>query len=226
MQRSTAGDTRVRFATAEDLRALHALIERAYRGDSARLGWTHEADLVDGERTTVEELAAIVDDPGSRILVIEDAHAFVGCVHVRNKAPGLCYLGMLCVDPRRQAGGIGKHLIAAAERTAVELFGATRIEMTVIDRRAELIAYYERCGYARTGERRPFPLPVVPVLEFAVLRKPLTRGPSFADAVGDTAVSERRPRAGCPTGLRKTPHNTVRRFPGTIAAPRKPGRRL
>jgi len=166
-------DTSIRFATAADVIPLHALIESGYRGDSARLGWTHEADIVEGERTTIEELRAIVDDPGSRMLVIQDAAALVGCVHVRKKSGGLCYLGMLCVAPRRQAGGIGKDLIAAAERTAVEVFSAERMEMTVIDRRSELIAFYERRGYAPTGERRAFPVPVVSNLNFVVLSKPL-----------------------------------------------------
>jgi GNAT superfamily N-acetyltransferase len=72
-----------------------------------------------------------------------------------------CSLGMLCVAPRRQSGGAGKRLITAAERTAVERFGAERMEMTVIDRRPELIAFYQRRGYVPTGERRAFPVPVV-----------------------------------------------------------------
>jgi GNAT superfamily N-acetyltransferase len=166
-------DAPIRFATAADVIALRALIESGYRGDSARLGWTHEADIVEGERTTLEELRAIVDDPGSRMLIIHDAAASVGCVHVRNKGDGLCYLGMLCVAPRRQSGGIGKNLIAAAERTAVELFGAERMEMTVIDRRSELIAFYERRGYVPTGERRAFPVAAVSKFNFVVLSKPL-----------------------------------------------------
>jgi ribosomal protein S18 acetylase RimI-like enzyme len=162
-----------RFAETADLPALHALIESGYRGDSARLGWTHEADLVEGERTNLAELGAIVDDPASRMLLVQEAGAFVGCVHILNTGRGACYLGMLCVDPRRQAGGIGKQLIAAAERTAVELFGAVRMEMLVIDRRSELIAFYARLGYTPTGERRSFPLTTVSNLEFVVLRKPL-----------------------------------------------------
>lgn len=35
----------IRPATHADLPALHAVIERADRGDSARQGWTFEADL-------------------------------------------------------------------------------------------------------------------------------------------------------------------------------------
>ena len=52
--------------------------------------------------------------------------------------------------------------------------------MTVIVQRPELIAWYERRGYALTGERRPFPYdderfgdPRRTDLEFAVLEKRL-----------------------------------------------------
>jgi hypothetical protein len=63
---------------------------------------------------------------------------------------------------------------------AVQQWSATTMEMTVIRQRAELIAWYERRGYRRTGETRPFPhgdqrygLPRRRDLEFAVLAKPL-----------------------------------------------------
>ncbi len=148
----------IRTATPADLPRLHDLVESAYRGDSARLGWTHEADLLDGQRTDAAALAAILADPRQRILVAVEQGAITGCVQISDKGDGIAYLGMLSVDPGRQAAGLGKLLIAAAEHDAQALFGARRIEMTVIRQRAELIAYYERRGYARTGEERPFPL--------------------------------------------------------------------
>jgi hypothetical protein len=55
------------------------------------------------------------------------------------------------------------------------------MRMTVIDIRAELIAWYERRGYARTGIFKPFPygdarfgIPKRPDLRFEVLEKRLT----------------------------------------------------
>jgi len=99
---------------------------------------------------------------------------------VAKQGEGLAYLGLLTVDPRRQAGGLGRWLIAAAEAEAIDRFGATRMEMTVIRQRAELIAWYERRGYRLTGETRPFPLdderfglPQTRELEFVVLEKAL-----------------------------------------------------
>ena len=162
----------VRPTCDDDLSVLQPLIQRAYRGDDARAGWTHEADLLDGERIGVAELEAMIADPTERLLVGFDGNRMVGCVRVANSGNGLAYLGLLCVDPLLQTGGYGKQLIAAAEATARQEFGAERIEMTVIDKRAELIAFYERRGYAQVGTR-DFPVVVDPPLHMVVLEKPL-----------------------------------------------------
>jgi len=148
----------IRLATPADLELLHDLVHRAYRGDSARQGWTHEADLLDGQRTDRDALAAMLGDRSQRLLVAEAGGRLIGCVQVADQGRGTAYLGMLSVDPAVQTGGLGRQLIAAAEREAVEAFGASRMEMTVIRQRTELVAYYERRGYQLTGEERPFPL--------------------------------------------------------------------
>jgi len=166
-------DLAIRAATLGDLATLQPLIQRAYRGDSARAGWTHEADLLDNERIGVEELEAMLADPCERLLVGFAGTRMIGCVRVVDSGNRLAYLGLLCVDPDLQAGGYGRQLIAAAEATARATFGADRIEMTVIEGRAELIAYYHRRGYAVSNERRDFPVPVDPPLFMAVLVKPL-----------------------------------------------------
>ncbi len=164
-----------RDASEADIPALHALIERAYRGDSARGGWTHEADLLGGQRTDAAALAAMLADPAQTILVT--GAPIAGCVALRRIEDG-AYLGMLTVAPDGQAQGLGRALLAEAERVA-HVGGAGFIEMTVIRQRAELIAWYQRRGYALTGETRPFPmddprfgLPKA-ALEFVVLTKSL-----------------------------------------------------
>ncbi|CAA9518065.1 MAG: hypothetical protein AVDCRST_MAG91-2031 [uncultured Sphingomonadaceae bacterium] len=148
----------IRVAIRADVGGLHSLVERAYRGDEARRGWTHEADLLGGQRTDAEALRAIVDDPDQRILIATDAGAVVGCVQLSAKGAGLCYLGLLSVDPSRQAAGLGKRLLDVAERYARDQLEARTMEMTVIKQRGELVRYYQRRGYALTGEERPFPL--------------------------------------------------------------------
>jgi ribosomal protein S18 acetylase RimI-like enzyme len=169
---------RIRTAMRDELVPLHALIERAYRGDSARGGWTHEADLLGGQRTDTEALAAIFADPRQRLLVADVDGAMCGCVQVQDKGEGLAYLGMLTVDPAQQARGLGAALIGAAESFVCSVFGAARMEMTVIAQRTELVDYYVRRGYALTGETRPFPLddprfglPTTRDLHFVVLAR-------------------------------------------------------
>jgi GNAT superfamily N-acetyltransferase len=166
-------------ATADDLPPLHALVESAYRGTSARRGWSHEADLLEGQRTYIAALAAMLDDPNQHLLVFRDNDRLRACVALTDKGAGLAYLGMLTVDPQQQAAGLGRLILAAAEDHAAA-FGARQVEMTVIAQRAELIAWYQRRGYALTGEQRPFPhgdprfgLPKRDDLVFVVLEKTL-----------------------------------------------------
>ena len=162
-----------RIATRDDLPALHPVIERAYRGETARGGWTNEADLIEGARTDIPTLTAIVDDPAQRLLIALRDGAIIGCVQLSDRGDGLCYLGLLCIDPTLQAGGYGKLLVTAAEDTARDVFGATTMEMTVIDVRRTLIAFYERRGYRVSGEKRDFPIPLDPPFFMDVLVKDL-----------------------------------------------------
>jgi GNAT superfamily N-acetyltransferase len=184
-------------ATSDDLRALHAMIESAYRGTSARLGWSHEADLLEGQRTDLTALEAMLDDPAQHLLVFRDDELLRACVALTDKGEALAYLGMLTVDPKQQATGLGRLILAAAEEHAAG-FGAKRVEMTVIAQREELIAWYERRGYACTGERRPFPhgdprfgLPRRDDLEFLVMEKRLVVAEFGCEDTKHRPVSER-----------------------------------
>jgi ribosomal protein S18 acetylase RimI-like enzyme len=174
----------VRPATSSDVPALHVLIESAYRGQSARRGWTHEADLLAGQRTDLAELHSIIGDSRQHLLIHEADGIVEGCITAAEKAGGLVYLGMVTVAPELQGAGLGRALLSAAETFAADKLGASRAEMTVIERRRELIAWYERRGYRRSGERRPFPrhdpragIPQCEDLDFVVLEKDL-RSPS------------------------------------------------
>jgi ribosomal protein S18 acetylase RimI-like enzyme len=171
-------------AGEQDLVALAALVNSAYRGETSRAGWTTEADLLGGQRTDPEALRAIVAAPGNVLLVLRAEPGPLACAHLQQKGGGVCHLGMLTVSPRLQGAGLGRKLLAAAENWAVRHMGATAIEMTVIDVREELIAWYERRGYERTGELRPFPYgdarfgaPLREDLRFAVLRRELPPSP-------------------------------------------------
>ncbi|TAD77234.1 MAG: GNAT family N-acetyltransferase [Sphingomonadales bacterium] len=164
--------TTIAVATPADAPALKALLEAAYRGDTARQGWNHEADILDDERTSREELDALLADPAVTILTARDGDSLIGCVAVTRKDAALAYLGMFCVLPTLQSAGLGRRLLDAAEDLACAE-GIAAMEMTVIDSRAALIAWYARRGYAFTGETRPFPVLRDPPVTFVVLEKPL-----------------------------------------------------
>jgi ribosomal protein S18 acetylase RimI-like enzyme len=168
-----------RPATPADVPALVALVNSAYRGESSRAGWTTEADLLDGQRVDAGGIkAAIASATDIVILVAETTTAsLVGCVHLERQG-GDCYLGMLTIRPTAQGAGLGSRLLEAAERWAMTHWAAQSMHLTVIAQRAELIGWYERRGYVRTGEQRPFPygdarfgLPRRDDLVFDVLRK-------------------------------------------------------
>jgi ribosomal protein S18 acetylase RimI-like enzyme len=146
----------IRLAKPDEAPAITALIERAYRGDESKTGWTSEADLLTGPRTNVDEIAALLRDPLARFIVATDSQGLAACALIRNEH-GTAYFGMFAVRPDLQAAGLGKQMLEAAERHIKELWRLNTIYMTVINLREDLIAYYERRGYQKTGETKPFP---------------------------------------------------------------------
>jgi GNAT superfamily N-acetyltransferase len=169
------------LATADDVPSVVALVESAYRGDASRSGWTTEADLLEGQRTDAEAVAAIAASPTSQLLLARDGDGeLVGCCQLERRDGEVCYFGMFAVRPGRQGGGLGRAVVAEAERRAREDWSARTMEMTVIGQRRDLIAWYVRLGYAETTDTVPFPygnprfgLPQRDDLYFVVLRKPL-----------------------------------------------------
>jgi ribosomal protein S18 acetylase RimI-like enzyme len=166
-----------RAAGAADVPAVVELVESAYRGDASRAGWTTEADLLDGRRTGRDDIEAILAREQSQLLLAERDGELLACAHVAVEN-GAGYFGMFSVDPRRQGEGLGKIVLAEAERIAAEQWRCPAMRMTVIDVREELIAFYERRGYVRTGIKKPFPygdarfgLPKRDDLRFEVLEK-------------------------------------------------------
>lgn len=182
MDNAAAGLT-FRDATDTDVDALVALIESAYRGDSSRAGWTTEADILDGQRTDPEGVLEVIKSPDSRLLTVEQHGRIVACCQLEHRGDH-AYFGMFAVSPTLQGAGLGKVVMTEAERQARETWGVTEMRMTVISVRDDLIAWYERRGYRRTGKMSPFPygderfgIPQRDDLRFELLVKKLTPTP-------------------------------------------------
>ena len=162
-------------ATLADISSLNKLINSAYRGESSKKGWTTEANLIEGLRTTEQELTETIANPINTMLKFTENNVIIGCVLLIEKKQQL-YLGMLTVSPELQNSGVGKKLLKEAEIHALAL-GLPKIVMTVISVREELISWYKRNGYIDTETREPFPASDVHILiteqplEFIVLEK-------------------------------------------------------
>jgi ribosomal protein S18 acetylase RimI-like enzyme len=172
------GDLAFRCAVADDADAIVALVNSAYRGDSSRAGWTTEADILGGQRTDVQEIAQLIAQDGTVLRMCLRGGEIIGSMQLERVDATTAYMGMLVIRPLLQGQGLGRCLMDEAERFAREEWGATRMRMQVITLRQELIAYYLRRGYRRTGEIMPFPaddprfgLPKVAGLAFEVMEK-------------------------------------------------------
>ncbi len=167
------------MAGLADAEAVVALIESTYRGVESRRGWTTEADLFDSRRTSNEAIAEIITAPDSRMLVAETDGQLIGCCHVQSRTAREAYLGLVSVRPHLQDRGVGRTIVAEAEREARTRWGAQLMRLRVIRQRVELIAWYERLGYQPTGETQPFPYDNPSViatrsdLDFVLLAKPI-----------------------------------------------------
>lgn len=172
-----------RTATHDDVDAVVALVERAYRGEASRAGWTTEADLLDGQRTDLKAVTALIAAPESRVVLAESSRTLVACMLLTHETTtGSAYLGMFSVHPPMQGTGIGRLLLEEVERQASVELGVPDARMTVLAQRPELIAWYERRGYQITGAREPFPYgderfgrPNRNDLYFVVMKKALSR---------------------------------------------------
>jgi GNAT superfamily N-acetyltransferase len=205
MSDTTTTPLRFRIATASDVSALHPLVESAYRGEMSRQGWTSEADLLSGNRIDAAGLLAKITAQDGAVLVATSSVAaennkeeeLIACCELSRRPPSSAYFGLFAVSPTKQGGGIGRAVLAYAEEFCRREWGLQRLEMTVISSRVELIEWYGRRGYRRTGESRPFPFeelkvaggaPLVEGLRFEVLEKDL--GAVGAGAViGDDVVA-------------------------------------
>lgn len=147
----------IREAQSKDISAIENLIEAGYRKDEARLGWTHETDILSGDRLSEGEIAKTLDDVNSKMFVAIDNsnENLIGVICV-TKDNDWIEFGKFSVKPNLQGGGIGRRLINHVENFVSEVWGEKRLKLSVISKRKELVEFYLRCGFKDTGQRIDF----------------------------------------------------------------------
>jgi len=171
----------INIATTADIPAIKDLLNRAYRGEASKQGWTTEAHLIEGDtRTDEAALQQVMQQEGIVFLkYINEQEQIIGCVNLQHNGQKI-YLGMFSVTPQLQGRGVGKQLLKASEEYALHL-KCMAIYMSVVSVRTELIDWYKRHGYVETGERKPFiensnSGKHLQPLEFSILEKVLIPG--------------------------------------------------
>jgi GNAT superfamily N-acetyltransferase len=169
-------------AAEADYPAVIDLINVAFRATGPVASWNIEAGILEGQRINDSLLREdLAKNRDAHLLLTRDpANATIlGTVWLDAKTDGAWYLGLLTVQPGLQKQQLGRALLAAAEDFA-KARGAHRMRMTVVNVRDALIAWYQRRGYALTGETKPFPYddhrfgrPLRDDLHFVVLEKRL-----------------------------------------------------
>lgn len=144
------------FATPADAGRIDEIVEAAYRATGPAAGWTTESHLLDGQRTDLDEIARLIEQPDGGLLTARSSGRILGSCELRRRTDH-AYFGMFAVDPALQTKGLGTQLLAQAERVAREEWGLGEIRLTVITARTDLIAWYQRRGFRPTGVTSPFP---------------------------------------------------------------------
>lgn len=146
-----------RRATPSDAHEITQVVNRAYRGvEGGEKTWTSEAHLVGGSRITEAGILEHLGESNAWIEIVLREGKIVGSVYLKAESQHTLYLGMFAVDPTLQGQSIGRRFLNHTETIAREK-RFQYIRMTVISLRTELIAYYERRGYAKTGASESFP---------------------------------------------------------------------
>lgn len=141
----------------QDIPVLVEIINESYRNDSDG-AWTTEAHLFDegGKRIDAQELEDFLADQQNHLLKYESDGKILGTVSLTEKENAI-YLGTLAVSPLSQGHGVGKKFLIAAKEFAQEK-GKKEVTLSAISVRKELIEWYERFGFKKTGNITPFPI--------------------------------------------------------------------
>ncbi len=141
-------------ARYDQAQAISNLVNLTYRGEA---GWTKETQIIQGDRTNRQEIEMVLSNPDAHFFVVNQSQALAACIYVA-KEQEHAYIGFFSVHPDLQGKGLGKYVLEQAETFAQKNMGVQKFVMFVVSQRSELIAFYERRGYSRTGRIEAYPL--------------------------------------------------------------------
>lgn len=138
----------------DQAQAIADLVNLTYRGET---GWTRETHIIEGDRTSRQEVETAMTISDAQFFVINQPRNLASCIYIA-KENDYAYLGFFSVHPSLQGKGLGKYVLEHAENFALRTLGVHKIIMFVVAQRPELIAFYQRRGYSRTGRIETYPL--------------------------------------------------------------------
>lgn len=158
----------IRDAVISDVQPIHNLIEKTYRGESAKAGWTFESDLIDGARLQDGEILECLQDSNQKFFVAIDENQTICGVICVFRDKDWVEFGKFSVEPAMQGRGIGKLLIQKVGDFIKKEWGTSILKLMVLTKRKELVEFYERLGFVPTGEIKPF----VEIHPYVILKNP------------------------------------------------------
>lgn len=147
-----------RVAAPYDAPQVQALVESAFRAEDSRKDWTADMRLGENFRISVEEVLGQITKPGCVVLMAMDGDSLVASVELFKRSDDLARISMLSVDQRHQQGGVGRQVLAYAEDYCQRSWGVKKMGLNALSTRQQLIGWYMRRGYRKTGEQSPFPV--------------------------------------------------------------------
>ncbi|EPE26282.1 Acyl-CoA N-acyltransferases (Nat) [Glarea lozoyensis ATCC 20868] len=147
-----------RIATPNDAPGIQNLVQSAFRSEDSRPDWTADMKLGASYSISVEEIENQITKPDSATLLALDANDMLVASVAISKRGNLARLANVVVDPSQQQGGIGRRLLEHAEDYGRREWGARKFGLNALSTREQLILWYTRRGYEKTGEVSAFPV--------------------------------------------------------------------
>jgi ribosomal protein S18 acetylase RimI-like enzyme len=153
-----------RRATSADIPEIVRVANAAFRVEDF---------FIDGDRTNADDVAVQMARPHACFLVLdgESPTELAASVFVEIRG-GRGYFAMLAVDPALQRNGLGRRLVEAVEQYC-RAAGCDALDISVVNLRVELPAFYRRLGFSATSTAPLTTHALKQEAHFVLMSKPL-----------------------------------------------------